>query len=197
MSQLKQRLVERRSFERKVARLETVDTARCDRFSRLHTQRFFACAHPEREVCQPRRPLKPDPREIAESLHRRVEQCPQDARLSLGELAPVARFIPPKLGRQRQELYDECTVEKFRPCRTELGDRVEDQRTGSIEDGLVVVAGELAPAEPPSVASRQAASVRSSGRRLKLSKHASQEFLAAAVRARTVRGTPLSAEAGQ
>ena len=50
------------------------------------------------------------------------------------------------------------------------------------------------PPKPPPVAKRQAASASSSGNRLRLSKHTSQEFLAAATRSRTSRGTPLSAE---
>jgi hypothetical protein len=44
-------------------------------------------------------------------------------------------------------------VEKIGPCGTEVGDGVEDQRTGSIENGFIVVAIELPATE--AVASRQ------------------------------------------
>jgi hypothetical protein len=49
------------------------------------------------------------------------------------------------------------------------------------------------PPKPPPVASLHAASARSSGSRLRLSKHTSQELRAVAVRSRTSRGMPRSA----
>src|SRR5579863_3540867 len=39
-----------------------------------------------------------------------------------------------------QELDDQRTVEKIGPCGAEVGDGVEDQRTGGVENGLIVVA---------------------------------------------------------
>ena len=39
------------------------------------------------------------------------------------------------------------TVEKIWPCSTRVGDGVEDQWTGGIEDGFIVVAIELAATE--------------------------------------------------
>jgi hypothetical protein len=55
-----------------------------------------------------------------------------------------------------------------------------------------VIAVQFPPTE--AAASRQTASASSSGNRLRLSKHTSQELRAAAVRSRTSRGTPRSAE---
>jgi len=41
------------------------------------------------------------------------------------------------------------TVDKIGPCSPEVGDGVENQRTGGIEDGLVVVGVELLATEAP------------------------------------------------
>ena len=71
-------------------------------------------------------------------------------------------------------------VQKIRPCRVEIGNSVEHQWAGGIEDGLVMIAVELAgPPKPPPVASRQAASAKSSGNLLRLSKQTSHEFIPA------------------
>jgi hypothetical protein len=42
---------------------------------------------------------------------------------------------------------NKCTVEKIRSCGAEIRDGVEDQRTGSVEHGLVMVVLKLAPTE--------------------------------------------------
>jgi len=67
--------------------------------------------------------------------------------LSLGELAPELRLVPPNLGRDTQKLDDHRAVEKIRPCRAKFGDGVEHQRTSGIEDGLIMVAIKLPAAE--------------------------------------------------
>jgi hypothetical protein len=82
-------------------------------------------------------------KEIAESRHHCLEQGAQDARSSLGEFAPELRFVSPNLGCDTQELDDQRTVEKIGPCSAEVGNSVEDQRAGGIENGFIVVAIKL------------------------------------------------------
>ena len=70
-------------------------------------------------------------------------KAPQDPRSSFGEFAPELRLAPPHLWLYTKELDYQRTVEKVGPFRPEVGDGVEDQRTGGIEDRLVVVPVEL------------------------------------------------------
>ena len=175
--QFGQRPVKRGGLEREVARLGAIGLAGRYRLPRLHAQRLLARGHPQREVRQPWRALQRDPREIAECRHRCVEQGTQDPWLSLGEFAPELRLVPPNLGRDTQKLDYQRTVEKIGPCSAEIRNGVENQRTGSIEDGLVMIAVELAATEV--AAGRQPAGSIGQilGKRLRLSKHTSQEFL--------------------
>jgi hypothetical protein len=151
--QLGQRLVERGGLQREVACLCAIGLAGRHRLPRLHTQGLLTRAHPQCKVRKPWRALELDLREIAESRHRRVEQGTEDPRPSLGEFAPELRLVPPNLGLYTQEFDYQRAVEKIGSCSAEVGDGVEDQRTGGIENRLVVIAVELPATE--AVAARE------------------------------------------
>ena len=93
-------------------------------------------------------------REIPEPGHCGVEQGAQDPWSSFREFAPELRFVLPGLGLYAQKLDYQRTVKKIGPRSTEVGYRVENQRTGGIENGLVVVAVQFPATE--AAAGRQA-----------------------------------------
>jgi 23S rRNA G2445 N2-methylase RlmL len=66
------------------------------------------------------------------------------------EPAQIRARIAPVLahfGFETEEFHNQCSIEKVRPRATQVGNSIQHQGTGGIEDRLLVVAIELAASE--------------------------------------------------
>src|SRR5208337_4833589 len=113
----------------------------------FHSEAFLARIYPEREVGHPRRLIEPDVGQVPKSRSGGIEQCTEDSRSYLLEFAPELRLVAAHLGLQVEELDDHCAVEKVGPRGTEVGNRIEQHGTGSVEDRFVMIAVEFAATE--------------------------------------------------
>src|SRR5208283_2716262 len=59
------------------------------------------------------------------------------------EVAPELRLIAAQLGLHLQEFHDYCAIEKVGPRSTEIGNRIEHNWAGSVEDSFVMIAVEF------------------------------------------------------
>jgi hypothetical protein len=69
--------------------------------------------------------------------------APRNSRSYLLEFTPELRLVAAHLGLQVEELYDHCGIEKVGPRAAQVGNRIEYQGTGGVEDRLVMIAIEF------------------------------------------------------
>jgi hypothetical protein len=74
--------------------------------------------------------IEPDVGQVLKSRGGGIEQCTQNPRSCLLEFAPELRLIAAYLGPQFEELHDECAIQKVGPRASQVGNRIEYQRTG-------------------------------------------------------------------
>jgi len=67
----------------------------------------------------------------------------QDSRSYFLEFAPELRLVAAPLRVYVEELYDYCASEKVGSRDTQVGNRIENQGTGGVEDRFIMVAIEL------------------------------------------------------
>ena len=91
--------------------------------------------------------IKRDFGQVFKAPSKRIERSTQDAWSHLLELAPKLCLVTAQLGRHFEQLRDHCWIEKVGARGIQVGYRIEQYGTGSVEDRFVMIAVEFAAAE--------------------------------------------------
>src|SRR5271156_451015 len=156
LGQLGNWFVQRRGLECQVVRFGEVALVGRQGLPWFHSETFLASVYPDREVGHSRRPIERDVGQVPKSRSGGVEQRTQDTRSCLFEVTPELRLVAAQLGLHIEELDDHCTIKKVGPRRTEVGNRIEHNWAGSVEDSFVGVV--IKSPAPEAAASSQSAS---------------------------------------